>query len=199
MVVPDGWVGFWICRQKIWLFQPGATRLRCDKEKNKLSVCVSHYLAMSVRTYSICTATCQKVLPGRWKMFSKSAKRSKHATKITKKKKCILDPFSFFVFLGDRFGSFPFCFGMLLLLCPLSAACCCFWSFWRCQKVCQRCRIEYQRTEWWTNWATPAWDWAKAAPGWGWVMGHWVWLLYRPLTPFVLSTVDKWSMRPNAF
>jgi len=33
-------------------------------------------------------------------MFSKSAKRSKHATKITKKKKCILDPFSFFCFLG---------------------------------------------------------------------------------------------------
>lgn len=74
------------------------------------------------RTYSICSATCQKVLCSKWKMCSKSAKRSKHATKIT----------NFFLAV---------CVWVSLFFVSLSVACCwccCCCCLWCCQKVCQR-------------------------------------------------------------
>lgn len=73
------------------------------------------------RTYSICSATCQKVLCSKWKMCSKSAKRSKHATKIT----------NFFLLLGV-------CVCVWAVFVSLSVACCCCCCcLWCCQKVCQ--------------------------------------------------------------
>jgi len=83
---------------------------RRDKETNKPGECVSHYSAMSVRTYSICTATCQKVLAQQMKNVQQKCKTQQTCNENYEKNVYSESPF----FLCSS----QFCFGMLPLLVP---------------------------------------------------------------------------------
>lgn len=148
------------------------------------------------RTYSICSATCQKVLCSKWKMCSKSAKRSKHATKIT----------NFFLALCVYVCVWAFFVSLSVACCWCSCCCCCLWC---CQKVCQR-RARMMEWQCLPSGREIATSNCTEYPSKG-VRGRWrslsyLWLSLASLLPSShlsaapsFATFDKWSVRPNAF
>lgn len=132
-------------------------------------------------------------------MFSKSAKRSKHPTKITKKMSvCVCSTLG--VFLLFSFFVSPF---LLVVISTSFVLVCCYYLsvrlrpvvvafplLWRCQKVCQRQTTP--GSEWWTN--------RSGAPSWSGVRGHWVLVTILLLLLFfvVFVPVSSWQVEHAA-